>query len=91
MAYQIQYTPEDNNRYPPVKHRRQWKQGRTLLVVALLLGVICLRVYGIPDWLIPGDPQVTKTAAENLLGNIREGDEVQTAIMTFCKEVVDGA
>ena len=91
MAYKIQYTPEDNSRYPKFKKRKsiQWK--RWLFGAGILAGVLWLRYKGIPDFLIPGDPEITTAAAKNMLENLHQGTSVNDAVTVFCKEILHGA
>ena len=91
MSYEIQYTPEDNKRYPLVKCRKHGSVGKIVVIVCIILSGVALRMYGIPDFLIPGDPQVTKAAAANFMESMRRGEGIESSITVFCKEVLDGA
>ena len=91
MPYKIQYTPEDCRRYPQKKKRPQVKWGRWIPFVLLLAAVLGIRLYGIPDFLIPGDPEVTKAAAAMLIDELHAGAAVDDAVTVFCKEVFNGA
>ena len=91
MSYEIQYTPEDNKRYPLAKCRQRGSVGKMVVILGVVLSGIALRIYGIPDFLIPGDPQVTKAAAANFMDNMRRGEGIESSITVFCKEVLDGA
>ena len=91
MSYEIQYTPEDNKRYPLGKRRQRVSVGKMVVILGVVLSGIALRLYGIPDFLIPGDPQVTKAAAANFMESMRRGEGIESSITVFCKEVLDGA
>jgi len=91
MAYKIQYTPEDNVRYPLYKTRSPIKWGRGIAAAAILLAGLWFNRHGVPDVLIPGDPQITKTAAAELIRHMREGAPVEEAVTTFCRQILDGA
>ena len=91
MSYEIQYTPEDNKRYPLGKHRQHGSVGKMVVILGVVLSGIALRLYGFPDFLIPGDPQVTKAAAANFMESMRRGEGIESSITVFCKEVLEGA
>ena len=91
MSYKIQYTPEVCHRYPLKEKRPQVKWGRWIPFVLLLAAVLGIRLYGIPDFLIPGDPEVTKAAAAMLIDELHAGTSVDDAVTVFCKEVFNGA
>lgn len=91
MAYQVQYTPQDEYRYPPIKVKKQkgsFKGWRFLLTVVILLWLL---LSGVPDFLIPGNPQVTRTAASEMLSLMKAGIPAHDAITAFCKQIIDGA
>lgn len=91
MAYKIQYTPQNNRRYPLTIKNIQIEWGRWLTVLLIITAALWLRLKGVPDFLIPGDPVVTKSAAEMLFEEIRAGESVNDAVAVFCKEILDGA
>lgn len=41
--------------------------------------------------LLPGDPQVTKSALVQMVEDLRTGEAPGDAVVTFCREVMDGA
>ena len=93
MSYQIMYNPEDSHKYPT---RIQKKHKFKLLPV--IAGLICLLTLGRPEmrskleqWLIPGDPQVTKAAFSLMLDELREGESFGNAVTTFCNEIITGS
>ena len=57
----------------------------------VVAAVLWMRLYGVPDFLIPGDPEVTKTAASVMVDEIKNGATVGNAITAFCKTILDGA
>ena len=85
------YSPETAVRYPQYVKKRSYKTGGWMLVIGLIAATLWLRVNGIPDWLIPGDPEVTKEAAEVFMSQMREGVTVNDAVTAFCKTVLSGA
>ena len=91
MSYKIEYCPSDKKRYPGIKERRKTKYGNWVMVILAFAVVLSLRLYGIPDFLIPGDPQVTKAAASLMIDQLQNGDSLGDAVAVFCKEILHGA
>jgi len=91
MAYRIQYSQEMAYRYPQQRTRKKIKPGKWIGLAVLVVALAFMRIYGIPDFLIPGDPAVTKTAVTALIGDIREGSAVNEAITVFCETILHGA
>ena len=90
MGYIIQYQPEDDKRYPKIR-KLVPIPGKTVLCVGILLAVLvsafCWR-NEIGDLLIPGDPYITKTAIQNAVEGMREGESIVETAMVFCQEIV---
>ena len=91
MTYKIQYTPQDDRRYPVVKQRRKGRRVNSWLILLLIVAVVWFNFCGIPDFMIPGDPQVTKVAASQMVTMLKDGASTQEAITVFCRQVLDGA
>ena len=85
MGYTIQYEPEKSKKYPI--RNRNW----TKVVVIALLIVVMLGVGLRSGWLIPGDPEVTIDAFEEMVVNLREGERVKDAVTVFCIEVLESS
>lgn len=90
MGYTIEYQPEDNIRYPPVKSKEIHARPIAALVVCVLLLLSCL-IWGedIFNFLLPGDAEITKAALANMVGEIGEGVQVGEAVATFCSEIYE--
>ena len=91
MAYKIQYSQETDYRYPQVKSTPKLKLGKLVCIVLILAAVLWMRLNGVPDFLIPGDPQVTKAAAITMFGDLQDGVSMNKAVTTFCEAILDGA
>ena len=91
MAYKIQYNPENNSRYPnlPKSKPLHWKP--LLFLLGVLAAILWLRQNGIPDFVIPGDPEITTAAAKNMILNLQEGTSVNEAVTVFCHDIIHGA
>lgn len=91
MAYKIQYTPQEECRYPSVSKQKK-SSARTLWVLILIaVMALCFSYYGIPDILIPGDAEVTKSAAQEMISLLKTGTPVKDAVTVFCKQIIDAA
>lgn len=94
MGYQIQYGSTVIK-----KHLRDKTDPHKSLL--LIIGAVCLccilafSVFQhrdlIWEWILPGDPQITKAALTTFWENIRCGIPVGDAIEVFCKEILSGA
>lgn len=92
MGYRIEY--ESIGRIP----RQQRKKGTGVLfaaiVILLVLGAIAVKTVGL-EWvqevLLPGDPDVTAEALENMITGLQEGAGIIEAFKTFCKEIMENA
>lgn len=91
MAYKIQYSPEAAHRYPAQKHHPRGNLWRWIPIVLVLAAALWMRVKGIPDFLIPGDPTVTRAAAAMMMDELRAGVSPEDAITVFCQEILHGA
>ena len=91
MAYYIAYSPEAAHRYPQKVRRRTQNKAAWIAIAMVFAAMLWMRVNGIPDWLIPGDPAVTKEAASLFVEEIQDGEGMNGAVTTFCRTVLDGA
>lgn len=91
MAYKIQYSPQFNHNYAGIKVKRRIHAKYWLGLLALITVSCFIRLYGIPDFLIPGDPVITRKAASSMMNALKEGIPVNDAVTVFCKEILHGA
>ncbi|MBE6926737.1 MAG: hypothetical protein E7461_07835 [Ruminococcaceae bacterium] len=91
MAYKIDYIPVGKCRYLQ-KHKVSRWMLPSVCTVSLLIVFFALTVrYGSTDWLLPGDPAVTKAALTELIENLKAGEQFSDAVTAFCREVIAGA
>ena len=62
---------------------------RIMIAIVFVFFVIMGAYYG--DCFIPGDKEVTKAAFTDMVEELENGESMQNAITTFCREVLDGA
>lgn len=91
MAYKIHYSEDAAKRYPQKTKRHPIKYGRWVLLMSIIAAALWLRLNGIPDFLIPGDPAVTRQAASAMMENLHSGTGFGDAVTVFCKEILHGA
>ena len=63
-----------------------------MLICLLLLGSLKLIGWDIlKHYLLPGDPDITETAFNSMIENIRTGESVKDAVTAFCVEIIENA
>lgn len=87
MHYQIRYGSSIH-----VKKIRK-KPGPAVILFGIAAILLVLNRLGVGEvlmqWILPGDPDVTRSALETMLQQIRQGMQVTQAFTTFCKEIID--
>ncbi len=93
MAYRIDYgvtgEPVKFAENTPNKGKRIWPVACICLV--LLLGFLYPKKHVLEKLLIPGDPQVTKTAAKIFIEDLRAGEGISNSLQAFCAEIITHA
>ena len=91
MSYIIEYTPELARSYPQTHRCRTVKPGKMIFLILFITAAIWVRLQGIPDFLIPGDVEITKVAASDFMDHVKSGMQIGEAATVFCKQIIDGA
>lgn len=93
MGYTVHYQPEENRRYPGVRKPKTISGKKILISTLLVLLLIAVWVWAEPigNFLLPGNPQVTKTAINNMVEGMQEGTSLADAITVFCQEIITNA
>ena len=91
MAYKIQYSPETASLYPQTAVKKPVRIKRWITTLVAIVAALWIHFYGVPDFLIPGDPEITKAAAAAMMGEIKNGAALGDAVTSFCKMILDGA
>lgn len=94
MGYTIQYGP--SGKAETAWRGRRKKKTRIRISLVLLaavcaFGVLAGGVEKVWEFLIPGDPEITKAAFMQFTEDIRQGGSVGEAITAFCREIIDNA
>ena len=87
MAYQIRYTNNSVNKvkkgYPPVYVKY------VLGVFAVILIAVILHLQPVQNFMIPGDPEITRAAFHSFTRELREGERFQDAAAVFCRQIIE--
>lgn len=90
MGYRIQYGPVGSKR----RERKKKRMG-LLVAICVVISAAVLHFSGldtvIKTWLLPGDPEVTAAALQELVSDLQDGAGIGEAVMAFCEEIVDNA
>ena len=90
MAYKIQYTPQDNGRYPERMKRQRSKWSRGVIACLVIATVLWVAANGIPETLILPNTEITKSAAKEMVETVRQGASIEQAVLAFCRQIIDG-
>ena len=90
MSYQIIYTPDENEKYPK-NSRTKNRSHKYWILLLLSASALCIKLYGIPDFLIPGNKEITKSAVQTMILDLRSGESLDDAITGFCMEIIHSA
>lgn len=94
MAYNIRYVSFGEEKKQPKDTQWRKRISAGLLVVVLLIGAMTVKHRGlrwVTDYLLPGDPAVTAAALEDMVTDLKAGDNLYDAITAFCREIMEHA
>lgn len=91
MAYKIEYSPENAKYYPAIRNEHRLQLRWLICITIVLITILLVKIYGLPDCLIPGDAEVTKAAATNMVKQVQDGAMLQDAVVGFCREIINNA
>lgn len=87
MGYRILY---EKGKHPWQRQKRHhW--GLLAALILCFAIVVCAIFSDHLTALLPGDPEVTAAALENMKDSLKEGDSFGTAVLAFCQEVLRNA
>lgn len=87
MAYQIRYSDTSFTK-KPIKKRSLLYKWITILAI-IVASVYMLQWESVQNFLIPGDPDVTKSAFASFTKELKEGERFADAVAVFCREVIE--
>ena len=92
VAYRIEYGQTMIKTQFCEKAGRSGKRLKVFVVIAIILATLYFaKSESVQEILIPGNTQVTKQALSELTDDLREGEDVKSAITAFCREIIDHA
>ena len=93
MAYRIDYSTHSCRKVDsPGKQRTTAMAAGFFLLFLLLVNLFWpAGTEIVRQALIPGDPEVTVTAVDNLVSGLKDGQQLSDAVTTFCREIIANA
>ena len=92
MGYNIQYgTTSISTRIKRARGTKKMRKLEYLIIGCALLLTILLGRFGLLDFLIPGDKNVTKAAFSDMIQDVQRGESVKSAVTAFCNEILNSA
>ena len=88
MSYSIRYSPHQTAKYQKKEKLRLRRFFLAVIILAACLTPIAVFRNEILDMITPGNPEVTRRAAQNMVEALREGESVNDAVTAFCLEVI---
>ena len=94
MDYQVEYdSVGKEEKQKPDRHRVSGVIA-VVMVCVLVLGAVTIKTVGLP-WvesvLIPGDPEITASAWQQMIEDLRKGGSMTDAVTAFCREIIENA
>ena len=92
MGYRITYENGMIHKENIRQHRISWKwwgAGILAAAVAVTLMVPQGRLW-IRDLFLPGDEEITASALESMVADLRAGEPLGEAVEAFCREIIAG-
>ena len=90
MAYVIRYLNSGKKKYPRRILRIRHRLPLLVFACTILFGIVLTATYGSLYWIVPGDPEVTVPAFEQLMDALSKGESFGEAVSAFCREVIQG-
>ena len=93
MGYRVDYGPRNPG------HKGKSSFSRVLVLTAVCLLVFLLLVNSfcprgaevLRSFLLPGDAAVTAAALEELSAELQNGEEISSALESFCRKIIQNA
>lgn len=93
MAYRIDYG-SSGKRYRKIRRLPPSAYKTLFVIAALVIVALSIKIFGL-SWirqiLLPGDPDVTAAALENMTDGLKNGESILEAVTTFCREIIANA
>lgn len=89
MGYRIAY--ENIGKFPQPQRKKRTGIFTAVVVILFVLCAITIKTVGlqwVQEVLLPGDPDVTAAALENMVADLRSGEGIVEAVKTFCEDIM---
>ena len=87
MAYQMNYG-QGSMQIESIKIKGNRSIGKWIVVAVVVVCLLTMLIPGVSDIWVPGDAQVTKAAAGEMVSRIQSGEKVLDAFAQFCYEII---
>ena len=94
MGYRVEYKSFGEEKKLPKVRKYKKAVMAAVLVLTLTGGALAVKLTGLPwvqKYLLPGDPEVTAAALEQMVEDLRSGYSFTDAVTAFCREIMDNA
>ena len=92
MGYRIEYESIGKIPRPPQKNRTViFAAAAVILLVLCAITVKTVGLAFVREVLLPGDPDITAVALENMVADLREGEGFVRAFSAFCEVIIQNA
>lgn len=89
MGYRVEYNPELRKYYPRKYKNTHTKTVRFVFIcAAIAASIYLLNTANVLELFLPGDRNVTATAASDMVQRVRTGESVTDAVFCFFRDVV---
>ena len=93
MGYRISYG--ENVQKIEIQEKPAGKRSNKKYFLVAAIVAVLLAAWSFSDrlteYLIPGDPEITRSAMTTMVAEIGSGESVGEAVTAFCKEIIAGA
>ena len=87
MAYKIQYI--DSHLTKKVESRRTLYIKWIAITVVVFVVAGMMRLDAVQDFLIPGNPEITKAAFSTFTQELKAGERFNDAAAAFCRQIIE--
>ena len=94
MGYRVEYKSFGEEKKLPKVRKYKSAVLAAALVLSLTGGALTVKLTGLPwvqKYLLPGDPEVTAAALEQMVEDLRSGHSLGDAVTAFCREIMENA
>ena len=94
MGFRIEYSQGEGRKVPieeKSKSQPAVKRIAILVLACVFLFIGAQNISSVEEFLIPGEPEVTKAAFSSFIDDLQQGSSFRDAITVFCREIIQNA